>query len=73
MVTSFSVAKSFDSALIGIAIDEGHIRSVDHPITDYLPELLERSPRFERITIRDLLLMADGSRLPGTEMVAVQR
>lgn len=60
MVTSFSVAKSFDSALIGIAIEEGYIGSVEDPITEYLPELLERDPGFERITIRDVLLMASG-------------
>jgi len=39
IVTSFSVAKSFDSALIGKAIEEGYIHSVDDPITTYLPEL----------------------------------
>lgn len=60
IVTSFSVAKSFTSALIGIAIDEGHVGSVDDPITRYLPELLDRDPRFADITIRDLLLMASG-------------
>ncbi len=60
MMTSFSVAKSFTSALIGIAIDEGYIKSVDDPITDYLPELSERDPRFSAITIRHLLLMASG-------------
>lgn len=60
MATSFSVAKSFDSALVGIAIDEGFIASVDDPVTDYLPELLERDPDFERITVKDLLLMASG-------------
>lgn len=60
MVTSFSVAKSFTSALIGIAIQEGYIRSVDDPITTYLPELAERDPRFHKITIRHLLLMASG-------------
>lgn len=60
MATSFSVAKSFDSILIGIAIDEGFIGSVEDPITDYLPELLERDPEFERITVRDLLSMASG-------------
>ena len=58
--TSFSVAKSIDSALIGIAIDEGFIASVSDPITDYLPELSERDSDFEQITIRDLLLMASG-------------
>jgi CubicO group peptidase (beta-lactamase class C family) len=60
IATSFSTAKSFVSALAGIAIDEGHIASVDDPITDYLPELLARDPRFARITIRDLLNMASG-------------
>jgi CubicO group peptidase (beta-lactamase class C family) len=60
IVTSFSVAKSFTSALIGIAIEEGYIQSVDDPITTYLPELAERDPRFREITIRHLLLMASG-------------
>jgi CubicO group peptidase (beta-lactamase class C family) len=60
MVTSFSMAKSFTSALIGIAIHEGYINNVDDPITTYLPELAERDARFHDITIRDLLLMASG-------------
>jgi CubicO group peptidase (beta-lactamase class C family) len=58
--TSFSMAKSFASALVGIAIDEGDIDSVDEPITNYLPELLEKDKRFESITIRDLLTMSSG-------------
>ena len=58
--TSFSMAKSFASALVGIAIDEGHIKSVDEPITNYIPELLEKDERFESITIRDLLTMSSG-------------
>jgi CubicO group peptidase (beta-lactamase class C family) len=62
IVTSFSVAKSFVSALVGIAIDEGKIVSVRDPITDHLPELAERDPRFSRITIRDLLRMSSGIR-----------
>jgi len=60
IVTSFSVAKSFDSALIGKAIEEGYINSVDDPITTYIPELAERDPKFNEITIRHLLLMASG-------------
>ncbi|MEJ2597130.1 MAG: serine hydrolase [Anaerolineales bacterium] len=60
IVTSFSVAKSFGSALIGIALQEGYIKSVNDPITTYLPELAERDPRFNEITIRHLLLMASG-------------
>ena len=60
MATSFSVAKSFTSALIGIAIDEGYIHSVNDPITRYLPELASRDSRFNEITVRHLLLMASG-------------
>lgn len=60
--TSFSVAKSFVSALVGIAIADGHIQSVDDPITAYLPELRERDPRFERVALRPLLTMASGLR-----------
>ena len=60
--TSFSVAKSFLSTLIGIAIDEGAISGLDEPITRRLPELRERDPRFARIRIRDLLSMSSGIR-----------
>ena len=60
IVTSFSTAKSFTSALIGIAIHEGHIQSVDDPVTAYIPELAERDPDFEKITIKDLLKMSSG-------------
>jgi CubicO group peptidase (beta-lactamase class C family) len=60
IVTSFSAAKSIGSVLIGFAIQDGYINSVNDPITDYIPELLERDPRFEDITIRDLLLMSSG-------------
>ena len=60
VVTSLSVAKSFATALIGIALAEGHIDSIDDPITDYLPELAERDPRFEEITIRHLMTMSGG-------------
>jgi CubicO group peptidase (beta-lactamase class C family) len=58
--TSFSVAKSFLSTLVGIAIDEGRIGSVTDPVTDYLPELAARDPRFRRITLRHLLTMSSG-------------
>ncbi len=60
--TSFSVAKSFLSTLVGIAIDEGLIGSVTDPVTEYLPELAEQDPRFERITLRHLLSMSSGLR-----------
>jgi len=59
-VTSFSTAKSFVSALIGFAIADGFIGSVEDPITDYLPELLDKDSRFAQITIRHLLTMSSG-------------
>lgn len=65
---SFSVAKSFVSTLVGIAIDEGLIGSVEDPVTDYLPELAVRDPRFERITLRDLLTMSSGIRFWETDL-----
>jgi CubicO group peptidase (beta-lactamase class C family) len=58
--TSFSVAKSFVSALVGIAIDEGLIESIDDPITKYVPELEDKDPRYSSITIKHLLSMASG-------------
>jgi len=58
--TSFSMAKSFASALVGLAIDEGYIKSVDESITNYLPELLKEDKRFKSITIRHLLTMSSG-------------
>lgn len=60
--TSFSVAKSVVAVLIGLAIEDGAIGAVDDPITDYLPELLERDPRFAHITVRHLLTMSSGLR-----------
>lgn len=58
--TSFSAAKSFVSALVGIAIDEGYIDSVYDPITKYIPELLERDERFGEITIQNMISMSSG-------------
>jgi CubicO group peptidase (beta-lactamase class C family) len=61
-VTSFSVAKSFVSALVGSAISEGYIGSVDDPITKYVPELLAKDPRYQNVTLRHLLTMSSGIR-----------
>src|SRR5215467_852281 len=63
---SRSVAKSFTSALVGIAIDEGYIKGLDDPITNYLPELRDRA--FDAITIRNLLTMGSGIRYRIAEM-----
>ncbi len=58
IVTSFSIAKSVTSALVGIAIDEGYIQSVNDPIIWYLPEL--RGKGLDGVTIRHLLTMSTG-------------
>ncbi len=68
---SQSVAKSFISYLIGAAIDDGAISSVNDPVTKYIPELKRRDPAFENITLKHLLLMRAGLRyntgyFPGT-------
>ncbi len=56
--TSFSVAKSFVSALIGIAIKEGWIKSVNDRVIDYIPELKDKIS--EKLTIKHLLNMTSG-------------
>jgi CubicO group peptidase (beta-lactamase class C family) len=60
VVTSFSTAKSFDSALIGAAIADGLIGSADDPVIKYVPEVAGRG--FDTLTVRDLLLMNTGIR-----------
>ncbi len=62
MLTSFSVAKSFVSTLVGLAVANGRIHAVTDPITRYLPELERRDTLFRRITIADLMHMASGLR-----------
>ncbi len=59
LLPSFSIAKSFVGTLVGIASDVGKI-SVNASITDYIPELKKNDPRFEKITIRNLLDMRSG-------------
>ena len=60
VATSFSMAKSVVSLLLGIAIDEGLIAGVDEPITRFLPELRGNDPRFDRVSLRHLLSMRSG-------------
>lgn len=62
--TSFSVAKSFTSALLGIAMGEGKIDSLDDPIRKYLPELT--SATFDDVTIKHVLQMSSGMRFNET-------
>jgi len=58
--TSFSAAKSFNSALIGAAIADGYINAADDPVIKYIPEIAGRG--LDALTIRDLLLMNAGIR-----------
>jgi CubicO group peptidase (beta-lactamase class C family) len=58
LFTSFSMAKSFTSALIGIAVDEGKIKSINDPVIEYVPELKGRG--FDSLTIHDMLVMSSG-------------
>lgn len=58
VVASFSMAKSYTSALVGIAVQEGKITSVEDSMTQYLPEL--RGKGLHAVTIRHLLQMTSG-------------
>lgn len=60
LLPSLSVAKSFAATLVGIAIDEGLISDMDDPVTDYIPELLDRDRRFGNISLRHLVSMSSG-------------
>lgn len=55
---SFSIAKTVVAILVGIAIDEGKIGSIDDPVYKYIPEYKNGSRN--KITIRHLLEMASG-------------
>lgn len=56
--TSFSVAKSFTSTLVGAAIRDGFIKSVDEPVTKYIPELAGSG--YDGVSIAQLLTMTSG-------------
>lgn len=58
--TSFSVAKSFTSTLVGAAIQDGHIASLADPVTRYIPELAGSG--YDGVTIAQLLAMSSGVR-----------
>ncbi|MBI3772543.1 MAG: serine hydrolase [Gammaproteobacteria bacterium] len=55
---SFSMTKSFLSILVGCAIADGYLKSVDQPVTDFVPELREKG--FASVTLRHLLQMTSG-------------
>ena len=56
--TSFSVAKSLTSTLVGIAVQDGHIESLDDPVSKYIPGLVNSS--YDDVTVEQLLTMSSG-------------
>jgi len=56
--TSFSVAKSLTSTLVGAAIQDGHIKSIDDKVSDYIPDL--KGSVYDDVSIRQLLTMTSG-------------
>lgn len=56
--TSFSVAKSITSTLVGAAIKDGFIKSIDDKVSDYIPDL--RGSVYDDVSIRQLLTMTSG-------------
>lgn len=56
--TSFSVAKSFTSTLLGAAVKDGFIASLDDPVTQYIPELAGSA--YEGVTVRQIATMTSG-------------
>ena len=56
---SMSVAKSFTSALVGIAVAEGHIQSIEEAVTKYVPSL--EGSAFDGVRIKDILQMSSGA------------
>lgn len=56
--TSFSVAKSFTSTLVGAALKDGHIKSMNDKVSDYLPDL--KGSAYDDVSIRQLLTMTSG-------------
>lgn len=58
--TSFSVAKSFTSTLVGAAIQDGHIKSLDDKVSQYIPDL--RGSAYDDVSVRQLLMMSSGVR-----------
>jgi CubicO group peptidase (beta-lactamase class C family) len=56
--TSFSVAKSFTSTLVGAALKDGAIKSLKDPLTNYIPEL--KGSGYDGVTVDQLLTMTSG-------------
>ncbi len=68
IVTSFSIAKSITSLLVGMAIDDGFIESLNDPVTKYIPELMEVDSNYQKITLDHLLGMKSGIAFKDTDI-----
>lgn len=55
---SMSVIKSITATLIGIALNDGYIKTIDDPIVTYLPKL--KGSSYDGVTVRHILQMASG-------------
>ena len=55
---SMSMAKSFSTTLVGAAVQDGFIKSVDEPLTTYLPEF--NGTAFDGVTVKTLMQMTSG-------------
>ena len=56
--TSFSVAKSFTSTLVGAAVKDGFIKSLDDKVSLYIPDL--KGSAYDDVSVRQLLTMTSG-------------
>lgn len=68
--TTFSLVKSFTSTLVGFAVQDGLIKSVDDPLTDYLPETAGTA--YDGVTIKQALQMSSGVQFdkePGNDTI----
>jgi len=57
---SMSIIKSFTASLVGASVQDGFIKSIDDPLTKYLPRFAGSA--YEQVTVRNLIQMASGVR-----------
>jgi CubicO group peptidase (beta-lactamase class C family) len=55
---SWSMSKSFLSAIFGVAVEEGHIKDINAPVTDYVASL--KGSGYDGVTIKNVLQMSSG-------------
>ncbi|MEI9948114.1 MAG: serine hydrolase [Pseudomonadota bacterium] len=59
LLPGFSMSKTFAAALVGRALSQGLLDSLDRPVTEYIPELA-REPAYRAVTLEQLLRMTSG-------------